>query len=55
MVGIRSTQGMPASRGRAGQITAAVTTCCGYLSEGDTNLSGLFLPPNQRVCGNWVL
>jgi hypothetical protein len=55
MVGIRSTQGMPASCGRAGQITAAVTTCCGYLSEGDTNLSDLFLPPNQRVCGNWVL
>jgi hypothetical protein len=37
-MGIRLTQGMPASCGRGGLITAGDTTCCGYRSEGDTHL-----------------
>ena len=38
-VGIRLTQGMPASCGRADLIPAGPTVYCGHLSEADTHLS----------------
>jgi len=55
--GIRLTQGMPTSCGRADPIPADYTACRGHLSEADTHLVGIRTSKTGSIsndpCLNW--
>ena len=50
--GIRLTQGMPTSCGRADPIPADYTACRGHLSEADTHHAGFAQPGRGHLLGN---